>query len=216
MSARLPLCLILPLPSSPCRARTCPYCRRSRYAPTSPSRFHKHYHCNQLRPFTSLPSSPSCLSIHSLVLRIMFQSPRQSHHVGSFLVLKDRACMVIFITLLFASDVAAHPQTGWQPTAQLFGAVWGSVCLIQWHLSAVVVVVMEGKNSIYLPSLIRYPQLLYRSKLVIFHSQVSFSNKALNQQSSFLFSFWLWILNLVFHADTMQMMHSDGYLECRT
>lgn len=49
-------CLTLPFPSS-CRAHTCPYCRRSRYAPTSPLGLHKQT-LSQTAPPTSVHQSP--------------------------------------------------------------------------------------------------------------------------------------------------------------
>lgn len=145
--ARLTLYLILPLPSSPCRARTCPYCRRSRYAPISLSRIHKCYHCPDL----------ASTSIHwSLIISILSVNIQlgTTHHVPlcqpeqpcRFLInlglwvyflctsrFAESACS--FFSPCCLSVIQLHTLTGGLPSLpllvseQLFWSSLGLICL---------------------------------------------------------------------------------------
>lgn len=72
----------------PCRARTCPYCRRSRYSSTSLSRTHTNHNYHYPESASALLSLFSlrlhlCLFIHSSALNTLSHFLRQSSHVGS-------------------------------------------------------------------------------------------------------------------------------------
>lgn len=159
-------CLASPWFSSclppPCRARTCPYCRRSRYALTSPlSRLHKHDHCPDLAHI----HSP--ISLHlSVNIQLGISCPSlQGEAEKWFLICSGKICWACMVVLVTVFLVMIKGCLLYQPIE----AVWDTLF---WVISLSC---CWRKSTFHVQM---SPTASQKLKIAVFYSHVSFSNKA--------------------------------------